>query len=404
MIKRKAAAGYRHGMGAQMKNRLYYVLFLLYAIVVAFVLYANGIFTGEEASLVNLAINIGFLIVIGVLFLISFVSFGRLNRVTDELTAFTARLQQEYKAANGKNLWSNYQERKDAFENEELRTAFNKYRLRIKSQRTRRGVVNPCELDEYINENLLDRVGMSFFNSGMSGTLTGLGILGTFLGLSMGLGSFNGDDIYTISDNVGPLLSGMKVAFHTSVYGILFSLVFNFVYRSIMSDAYEKLENFLNMFRQTAQPLAVKEDENSAAMVVYQAGMSNALKQMLELMKGNAEEQTAGVERIVDKFTAQLQISMGADFQKLGNTLKAAGDAQAVSAANAKELIEAVTALVEVNRNVQSALAKVMDRQEKFAGELKEQKDKLSKACDEMSDEISNQLYAFDQMRSLYEK
>lgn len=318
MIKRKAAAGYRHGMGAQMKNRLYYVLFLLYAIVVFFVLYANGIFTGEEASLVNLAINIGFLIVIGVLFLISFVSFGRLNRVTDELAAFTAQLQQEYKAANGKNLWPNYQERKDAFENEELRAAFNKYRLRIKSQRTRRGVVNPCELDEYINENLLDRVGMSFFNSGMSGTLTGLGILGTFLGLSMGLGSFNGDDIYTISDNVGPLLSGMKVAFHTSVYGILFSLVFNYVYRSIMSDAYEKLENFLNMFRQTAQPLAVKEDENSAAMVVYQAGMSNALKQMLELMKGNAEEQTAGVERIVDKFTAQLQISMGADFQKLG--------------------------------------------------------------------------------------
>lgn len=387
-----------------MKNRLYYVLFLLYAIVVAFVLYVNGVFTGEGTSPVNLAINIGFLLVIGVLFFISFLSFGRLNRVTDELADFTLRLQQEYKAGNGKNLWPEYQERKDAFENEELRSAFNKYRLRIKGQRTRRGVVNPCELEEYINENLLDRVGMTFFNSGMSGTLTGLGILGTFLGLSMGLGSFNGDDIYTISDNVGPLLSGMKVAFHTSVYGIFFSLVFNFVYRSIMADAYEKLENFLNTFRQTAQPPAVKEDENSAAMVVYQAGMSNTLKQILDLLKGNAAEQTAGVERIVDKFTAQLQLSMGADFQKLGNTLKAAGEAQTAGAANAEELIEAVTALVEVNRNVQSALAKVMDRQEKFAGELREQKDRLSRACDEMSDEISSQLYAFDQMRSLYEK
>lgn len=387
-----------------MKNRLYYVLFLLYAMVVAFVLYANGVFTGEQTSPVNLAINIGFLIVIGVLFLISFMSFGRLNRVTDELVDFSMNLQMEYKEAGGKNLWPGYQDRKDAFENEELRAAFNKYRLRIKSQSTRRGVVSPCELEEYINENLLDRVGMNFFNSGISGTLTGLGILGTFLGLSMGLGSFNGDDIYTISDNVGPLLSGMKVAFHTSVYGILFSLVFNFVYRSVMADAYEKLENFLNVFRQTAQPAAVKEDENSAAMVVYQAGMSNALKQMLELMKGNAMEQTAGVERIVDKFSAQLQAALGTDFQKLGNTLKAAGDAQAVSAENAKELIEAVTALVEVNRNVQAALAEVMDRQDKFAGELKAQKDRLAKACDEMSDEISNQLYAFDQMRSLYEK
>ncbi len=387
-----------------MKNKLYYVLFLLYAIVVAFVLYVNGAFTGESSSFVNMAINLGFLAIIGVLFIVSFVSFGRLNRVTDELTEVSVKLQKEYKEANGKNLWISYQDRKDVFENDALRAAFNKYRMRIKSQSTRRGVVSSCELDEYINENLLDRVGMNFYNAGISGTMTGLGILGTFLGLSMGLGAFNGDDIYTISDNVGPLLSGMKVAFHTSVYGIFFSLVFNYVYRSIMSDAYEKLENFLNVFRQTVQPPAIKEDENSAAMVVYQAGMSNALKQMLELMKGNAMEQTAGVERIVDKFSAQMQLSMGADFQKLGNSLKAAGDAQAVSAENAKNLIEAVTALVEVNRNMQTALAQVMEKQEKFAGELKEQKERLEKTCEEISDDISSQLYAFDQMRSLYEK
>ena len=37
-----------------MKNRLYYVLFLLYAIVVAFILYVNGVFTGGDVSLVNL--------------------------------------------------------------------------------------------------------------------------------------------------------------------------------------------------------------------------------------------------------------------------------------------------------------------------------------------------------------
>ena len=87
-----------------MKNRLYYALFLLYAIVVAFVLYVNGVFTGEEASLVNLAINIGFLIVIGILFLISAVSFGRLNRITDELEGMSDQLMKEYKEAGGKNL------------------------------------------------------------------------------------------------------------------------------------------------------------------------------------------------------------------------------------------------------------------------------------------------------------
>ncbi len=385
-----------------MKSKLYYVLYFLYAIVVAFVLYLNGVFTGEWGSYTNLAINIGFLIIIGIIFVISSVSFGRLNRVTYELEDVMLRLLKEYKEADGKNLWKNYKDNAKVFEEKELQDAFNKYRLRLK--RARRGTDASCDLGEYINEDLLDRVGMNYFNSGVSGTLTGLGILGTFLGLSMGLGAFSGDDIFTISDNVGSLLSGMKVAFHTSVYGILFSLVFNIAYRGIMSDAYETLGEFLGVFRQTAQPGGVKEDENAATMLVYQAGIANTLKQMLELLKGGAMEQTAGVERIVDKFTTQMQAALDTDFQKLGNVLKNAGEEQAVSAVNAAQMVEAVTALVEVNRSVQAALANVMERQETFAGQLAEQKKMLADTCSDMSDEISSQIYTFEQMRNLYEK
>ena len=88
-----------------MKSKLYYALYFLYVIVVAFVLYLNGVFTGEEISYVNLSINIGFLLIIGVLFAISSVSFGRLNRVTYDLEDAAIRLQKEYKEAGGKNLW-----------------------------------------------------------------------------------------------------------------------------------------------------------------------------------------------------------------------------------------------------------------------------------------------------------
>lgn len=387
-----------------MKSRLYYALYFLYVIVVAFVLYLNGVFTGEEISYVNLSINVVFLIIIGVLFAISSVSFGRLNRVTYDLEDAAIRLQKEYKEAGGKNLWGKYKDNDKTFEEKALQEAFNQYRLRVKGTKTRRGAGASCDLEEYINEDLLDRVGMSFFNSGVSGTLTGLGILGTFLGLSMGMGAFSGDDIFSISDNVGALLSGMKVAFHTSVYGIFFSLVFNVAYRAIMSDAYETLNMFLKVFRQTAQPVALKEDENAATMLVYQAGMANSLKQMLELLKGNAAEQTAGVERIVDKFTAQMQSALDTDFKKLGNVLKTAGESQAVSARGAAEMVEAVTALVEVNRSVQETLAGIMERQEVFAKELEEQKKMLADTCSDMSDEISSQIYTFEQMRSLYEK
>ncbi len=387
-----------------MKNKLYYGLFVVYIAVFFFILYINGVFTGGDVGLINLAINVGFLIVIGILFVVSSVSFGRLNRCTDELEEVTERMQKEYKENMGKNLWSNYQDRKDFFQDENLRIAFNKYRMRIRGYKTKRGYINTCELEEYINENLLDRVGMNFFNSGISGTLTGLGILGTFLGLSMGLGSFNGNDIYTISDNVGPLLTGMKVAFHTSVYGIFFSLIFNFVYRSIMADAYDKLENFLNAFRQFAMPIAATEDENTAAMLVYQANMANSMKQMLELLKGNALEQTAGVERIVTQFGEQMTGALGVEFRALGATMKNATESQVIYAGNSRDLVAAVTDLLAQNRATQEKLAEMAENQERFAKNLEVQKDKLSATCDELSDEISNQLYTFDQMRSMYEK
>ena len=387
-----------------MKNKLYYVLFLLYAAVAAFVLYLNGVFDGGEINLVNVLINVGFLIIIGILFLISTISFGRLNRCTDELVAMTDRLPEEFKAAGGKNVWSNYQDRRDVFADGELNLAFYKFRNRMKSYRTKRGYSNTCDIDEFINEDLIDKIGMSYFNSGIAGTMTGLGILGTFLGLAMGLGSFNGDDIYTISDNVGPLLSGMKVAFHTSVYGIFFSIIFNFIYRGIMSDAYEKLEEFQNAFRQYAMPTVATEDENSAAMVIYQAGMVNSLKQMVELLKGNSMEQTAGVERIVNQFTEQMTATLGVQFGALGSRLDRAVTVQEATAEKNRELLAATEALLLANRGLQEACRELLESQAIMNGELNAQKEKLVSTCDEITNDISNQLYAFGQMRNLYEK
>ena len=66
-----------------------------------------------------------------------------------------------------------------------MQDAFNKYRMQAKGTKSRRGASPSCDLGEYINEDLLDRAGMNFFNSGVSGTLTGLALLGTFLGRSM---------------------------------------------------------------------------------------------------------------------------------------------------------------------------------------------------------------------------
>jgi hypothetical protein len=380
-----------------MKSRLYFVLFIAYFAMVAFVMYVNGVFTGEVTSFSNLMINGVFLGIIGVLFIISIASFLRLNRLTDELEDAAKDLQAGYKEAGNKNVWSALQEQKAFFDENNLKDAFNKFRMRVKTK-------NPCDIEDFINEELLEKVGSNYYNSGISGTMTGLGILGTFIGLSLGLGSFSGDDIYTISDNVGPLLSGMKVAFHTSVYGIIFSLIFNFVYRSIMADAYEKLDYFLNAFRQCAMPpSAGSSDENTAAMLVYQANLANYMKEILALAKGEARDQAKALDQMSQAFLGQIQSAMNTEFRDLGAALKLAAQSQSVNAESNKALLDAAGALVESNRSMQETINHMLERQEMFAETLKKQQEELTGACEEISRDVSTQLHTFEQMRGIYE-
>ena len=356
-------------------------------------------------SLSNLIINGVFLLIIGVLFVISAISFIGLNHVTDELVEVAQEIQEEYKKAGKKNIWNALQESKCLFEEDNLRSAFSKYRSRVMSNRAGKYYAGGCDIEEYINEELLERVGKNFYNSGISGTMTGFGILGTFIGLTLGLGSFKGDDIFTISDNVGPLLTGMKVAFHTSVYGMIFSMIFNFVYRSIMADAYEKLDYFLNTFKQCAMPpTAGSGDENTAAMLVYQANMANYMKQLLEMAKGESSQQAAAVELMAQRFVVQLQGTMGAELKTLGDTLNMTARVQEAELESSRRVLEAAKALVDSNQAMQETMLRMQKQQAEFAAELAEQKKQLEDTCEEISRDVSNQLYTFGQMRNLYEK
>lgn len=373
-----------------MKNKLYYILVVLYFLMFGFILYINGVFTGKIGSLDNLLINVGFLVIIGILFLISFTGFVRLNRMTGALVIAEETMRDQYQETR-QNLWQEYRKKKELFPDTLLNEQFAKYQKRIQAHTNTKGqVTEACPIEEYINEDLLDRAGKTYFNSAVSGTLTGLGILGTFLGLTMGMSSFSGNDIFTISDNIAPLLEGMKVAFHTSVYGIFFSLVFTFVYRSLMSDAYEKLQSFLSSFHEYAAPTVGNMDENTGAMLIYQANMANSLKNIMELMRGNAMEQTKSMDRIVQRFMDRMSDSMSADFDKIGKSLKEACEIQVAYARNFQRLEESTRLLLESSRMMNDTMNLALERQ-------REAEEKMSKTCDD----LSNELYTFQKMRDL---
>lgn len=63
------------------------------------------------------------------------------------------------------------------------------------------------------------------------GFLTALGVIGTFIGLQLGLGQLElgaGVDVTTMQNGVAGVVEGAKVAFLTSVWGVALSVLFNF--------------------------------------------------------------------------------------------------------------------------------------------------------------------------------
>jgi gas vesicle protein len=61
-----------------------------------------------------------------------------------------------------------------------------------------------------------------------SGTLVGLGLLGTFLGLTLGIKDFDSSSTQNIQNSIQVLLSGMGTAFLTSLVGMLLSMIYTF--------------------------------------------------------------------------------------------------------------------------------------------------------------------------------
>lgn len=135
------------------------------------------------------------------------------------------------------------------FQNDFLDDCFQQYRYMSKN--------NPkasCDIRNFINEDAVD----SYVHRGLlelvPDILTSLGILGTFVGLVMGLQEFDPSGYEQMAGSVTPLINGIKVAFITSIYGISLSLSFSFNLRSEFSNLTNLMEEFLDTYYLHVQP------------------------------------------------------------------------------------------------------------------------------------------------------
>ena len=123
---------------------------------------------------------------------------------------------------------------------------FREYRDKVKQQRQNGQIVS--DLEDILNEDVLALYSWQGVVAQIPGTLTGLGILGTFIGLLRGLRNINFVTVEAALSSVQSILTGIDTAFYTSIAGVILSILFNISNNILRNTMDREMGIFLEVF------------------------------------------------------------------------------------------------------------------------------------------------------------
>ena len=226
-----------------------------------------------------------------------------------------------------------------------------------------------CDVTQYINEDtVIYALGRTGFAGLAPGVMTSLGILGTFLGLVMGLSglSLTGADTEVVLTAMDQLIRGMSTAFLTSIVGVCGSLLFNLLNNRATDKCQKAIDRFCEVFSLYAMPKPVSEDTAMLALQQEQtAYIRQAVEDMSQKMAVQMEQsimramlpvqrsmdnfilaatqaQVEGVDRIAQVFVQRMNVALGNEFDHLRQVLAETGVEQQKTQQELRAATEAI--------------------------------------------------------------
>lgn len=141
--------------------------------------------------------------------------------------------------------------------------------------------------------------------SSASGILVGLGLLGTFLGLTLGILGFNSDSSEAIQGSIQSLLGGMGTAFLTSLCGMGFSSYYIFQEKRLMYLFEKDLDNVCSILN---KKYYLSENDFLAAYLSFKDEQGNTvyLSNAVRDIYVEAHKQTGFMGTLVDDLSDAL--------------------------------------------------------------------------------------------------
>ena len=129
---------------------------------------------------------------------------------------------------------------------------FDECKKKIEQERKNGMIISG--IDEVINEDELSLRCWQGVMLQIPGTLTGLGLLGTFVGLITGINSVQVSSVDATLTSIQTLFGGIQVAFYTSISGVILSLLFNIMYKILWNIMTRNLGMFTALFQRNVIP------------------------------------------------------------------------------------------------------------------------------------------------------
>ena len=261
-------------MGHKVTDKILFVLVV--GISIGFTWFVSG---GISGTLIYNFIFLGIMILIYLFGMISgFGKMGRYERAFQKATDEIEHTFENLDVATGEEEGTLPEE---LFGMPQLDHRYTEFRSFVKKSQS-----GLADIEDYINEDVVDSLISKKMLDIIPDILTSLGILGTFIGLVVGLKDFEPSNYEAMTSSVSSLVDGIKVAFLTSIYGLSLSLVFSYALKSAYASLTDSMSEFMDYFHNLVIPSAEAETRN--IMVNYQ------------------EEQTKAIQKMTDQFSEHL--------------------------------------------------------------------------------------------------
>ena len=209
-----------------------------------------------------------------------------------------------------------------------------------------------------------------------------IGVLGTFVGISIGLWKFNPNDI---TSSVPLLLSGMKIAFATSIIGMAASIFMKYI--ALKNEDEENIDDIMELFN-----TMIAESRNvNNTLIENQKQTENVLNKVSEIWASHQENLTVELKSEIlnlNNNTISKQEELIGEFKKLGEcfTLLNSGVNNLLTwQENYKETIENTTKELEIVIQTIHNADESIESISKNASLIKENNENLSEVLKEIN-------------------